>query len=390
MRSRVLVWTAVLALAMSLAGCGGSAKVGLSRVTSAANRAGGESTLAPTVPANGTTLFGVHLDWTNDSPVAFTARSGISPSQYGDFISAQPSASDFAGLAAKVKLAAAAHANIFLSIEPFTGLAAVTPGSVAPLVKAIASYNKLGVWFYLRFAHEMNGGWYPWGQQPTEYVRAFRVVATAIHTNAAGNLMVWSPNYGGGYPFSDGAYNAKAGSADFTAMDTNHDGVLNMADDPYLPFYPGDSYVDWVGLTLYYFGATYPYGANIVPDNRFEAQINGTYNGVAGDERALPNFYQEFAVGHKKPMAISETAALYNTSVPSGASEASIKKAWISQVFNPADATRYPELKMINWFEFRKPEAEDHGIVDWRATFNAASLAQLKTDLATKRFTAAK
>jgi soluble lytic murein transglycosylase-like protein len=67
--------------------------------------------------------------------------------------------------------------------------------------------------------------------------------------------MLWAPNYGGGYPFASGQYNALPGTSDFALLDTNHDGVLNMSDDPYLPYYPGDDAVDWVGMSLYHWGS---------------------------------------------------------------------------------------------------------------------------------------
>jgi len=104
------------------------------------------------------------------------------------------------------------------------------------------------VYFYVRFGQEMNGSWYSWGQQPAAYIAAFRTIADTVHHYAPGNAMVWSPNYGGGYPFKAGPYLARKGTADFRALDTNHDGALAMADDMYRPYYPGDRYVDWVGL----------------------------------------------------------------------------------------------------------------------------------------------
>lgn len=66
---------------------------------------------------------------------------------------------------------------------------------------------------------------------------------------APGNPVVWSPDYGGGYPYPGGRYNTEPGTADFAALDTNRDGALTMSDDVYAPFYPGDAYVDWVGLS---------------------------------------------------------------------------------------------------------------------------------------------
>ena len=49
-------------------------------------------------------------------------------------------------------------------------------------------------------------------------------------------------------------YSPARGTANYNAMDTNKDGLVNMHDDPFTPFWPGDEYVDWVGLSLEYFG----------------------------------------------------------------------------------------------------------------------------------------
>jgi beta-mannanase len=45
-------------------------------------------------------------------------------------------------------------------------------------------------------------------------------------------------------------------------MDTNKDGGVTIADDPYAPYYPGDSWVDFVGMSNFHFGNTYPWGKN--------------------------------------------------------------------------------------------------------------------------------
>ena len=40
--------------------------------------------------------------------------------------------------------------------------------------------------------------------------------------------------------------------ANYVAMDTNGDGVVDNLDDPYEPYYPGDTSVDWVGMSVRY------------------------------------------------------------------------------------------------------------------------------------------
>jgi hypothetical protein len=213
----------------------------------------------------------------------------------------------------------------------------------------------------------MNGSWYPWSQQPAAYIAAFRRVAGAVHRSAPATAMVWAPNYGGGYPFTDGRYAAVPGTPDFRTLDTNGDGVLTMADDPYAPYYPGDDAVDWVGMSLYHWGGSYPWGANATPEpGKFAAMLTGEYRGTIGDETAVPDFYDTYANLHHKPVAITETAAFFSPGRPGD--EAAIKEAWWRQVFDPSIRTRFPRLDMMNWFEWDKYETEVKAEVDWTVT----------------------
>ena len=64
--------------------------------------------------------------------------------------------------------------------------------------------------------------------------------------------MVWAPNTGLGYPYGSSFANLGTTAADRLLLDTNRDNVLSELDDPYLPYYPGDDFVDWVGLSSYW------------------------------------------------------------------------------------------------------------------------------------------
>ena len=83
----------------------------------------------------------------------------------------------------------------------------------------------------LRFAHEMNGDWYPWseknsGNRPGDYVKAWRHVHDLFSAVGATNVIwLWSPNVLRGAPGVDLA-----------------------------SLYPGDQYVDWMGVDAYGFG----------------------------------------------------------------------------------------------------------------------------------------
>jgi PA14 domain/Glycosyl hydrolase family 26 len=70
---------------------------------------------------------------------------------------------------------------------------------------------------FIRFAHEMNGNWYPWCQQPAAYKSAFQRVYTRVKAIASNAELVWCPNI----------------------------------DFPITEYYPGSGYVDWLALDGY-------------------------------------------------------------------------------------------------------------------------------------------
>ncbi|MDQ0754301.1 hypothetical protein QFZ61_000288 [Arthrobacter sp. B3I4] len=323
---------------------------------------------ADLVPASGI-LSGVNLDWEHERLDQFSENLGHRPAVAVSFVPFPLTATDHANLDGAVAQVRHNGGILLLTLEPHQGLKAVTADTADEFAATLAKYNNAGIPVIVRFAHEMNGSWYEWGQQPAAYKTAFHTIANAIHHKAPGSATMWAPNYGGGYPFTGGHFAAAPGSGDFTALDTNQDGALTMADDSYAPYYPGDDAVDWVGMSLYHWGNTYPWGANVRPeDGKFLQQLTGTYNGAGGNDLDVPDFYTEYGAGRGKPVAIPETAALYATSAAeTGANELDLKSAWWKQLFDPAIPQRYPQLKMINWFEWNKTETEVKGTVDWRA-----------------------
>jgi hypothetical protein len=185
--------------------------------------------------------------------------------------------------------------------------------------------------------------------------------------------MLWAPNQGAGYPYAGGRYEAKPGSPAARLLDTDGDGVLDAGDDPYAPYWPGDDYVDWVGMSLYHWGTAYPWGENEVPAaGTFAGMITGSPPG-GGDQ--APDFYAGYAERYDKPLAIVESAAFYRPR-GGGAKEATIKSTWLAELFSAEGRSRFPLLRLINWFEWRKHEAEVDAIVDWRITADAGLRAR--------------
>jgi hypothetical protein len=323
----------------------------------------------------------VSIDWSHDTLPAYARRLGHEPAMAVTFAGMPMSQEDEVNVAAAVQQAKQVHSGLLLTLEPHAGLDSVTAASAHTLAEHLKQYNDAGVPVIVRFAHEMNGSWYRWGQQPQRYIAAFRTVATAVHTSAPGSAMMWAPSYGGGYPFSGGAYAARPRSQDAEALDTDRNGELDAADDSYRPYYPGDGYVDWVGISLYHWGTAYPWGENEVPaPGKFVAELTGRFHGPGADERIVPDFYGIYGTRHRKPVAISETAALYAPG-GAGAGEKAVKQGWWRQVLAPDLLERFPQLKLIDWFEWDKDEQEIGGRVDWTATRAPSIRAAFRHDL---------
>lgn len=123
-----------------------------------------------------------------------------------------------------------------------------------------------GVRFFVRFASEMNEESCPWHTSDTKlYIEKFRIVADIFHKYApSAAAVVWSPNF---YPSNN---------------------ITN--------YYPGDEYVDYVGISSYmnHQPETDPLGQN-VDRNRWSAQLD-----------TICGLY-----AYKKPIIVSEGGASY-------------------------------------------------------------------------------
>lgn len=239
-------------------------------------------------PASGI-LSGVNLDWEQETLQEYSDGLGRRPAVVVSFTQFPFTAADETNLEAAYQQVRADGGILLLTLEPRKGLAAVTQAVTDKLAGTLDRFNKAGVPVIVRFAHEMNGSWYEWGQQPAEYKAAFRRVAGSVHRLAPGSATMWAPNYGGGYPFTGGAHQAVAGTGAYTALDTDRNGEVTGADDPYAPYYPGDDAVDWVGMSLYHWGNTHPWGANVVPEpGKFLQQLTGPTTAPAATTSPSP------------------------------------------------------------------------------------------------------
>jgi hypothetical protein len=208
---------------------------------------------------------------------------------------------------------------------PSTNLDAILSGRFDALIRARAVASKaFGRRYFLRFAHEMNGNWYPWdgshnGNSPQRYVAAWRRIHGIFQSVGATNVVwVWSPHWS------------------------------SFPTDPWNDFrnyYPGNGYVDWVAIDGYNHGSIGRW--QWTPFKRIFKTVYGAYAGV-------------------KPIMIAETG-----SVEQGGSKA----RWIRNArWNMK--LRLPGIKAFIWFH--KVASYEGYTFDWRVNSSRSALRKFR------------
>lgn len=318
-----------LALAAALTACGSSALYGVP----GAERPTSTPTLVPgsrpydvsglRYPAGGKFL-GVQAPGAPDSlgPVhSFAASAGARPNLIGQYMSWNNPLDTQA-----VTSAWSYGALYYMVWEPYhTTVAAIADGrSNGYITRFAQEIRALNLPVAISFGHEFNGFWYPWGTTGTtaaQFVAAWRLIHRLFAAAHATNVIwVWNPNIISGEP-----------RLDLSA------------------YYPGDAYVDWVGVTGY-FGAEGPH----------------TFEGVYGPTM------QEIRGFTNKPFFIAET------SVQTGPNAAAAAQNLITGVRQRSDVLGFV------WFDY------DKAGVDWRLESRPPVQAPITAGLAGVRLVDAK
>lgn len=340
-------------------------------------------------PADGP-YVGPMLDWDRDSADDYADRLGRSPSVYAQKVRYPLEADDRRFLRQFADQAAGHGAVAQLTLEPRVPLDVLTAGDARAVGEEIEDlHDRLGTVFVVRFAPEMNGSWTAWGQQPTAYREAFRTAARGIADRTDAAEMAWVPAYGAGYPFGE-SFGSIPGSAQRpeAQLDTDDDGEVDEADDPYGPYWPGADVVDRVGLVMFRFGREQPFGTDSVPaHDELRERLEERYG--YDDDEDRESFYDRYARDGRS-MSLETAAAWYDRG---DVGELAVKSAWWQQVFSPEVRAGYPDLDLVTWLEQRRREDEADGReADWRATSRpelaesfAASLASGATTGAVTR-----
>jgi hypothetical protein len=196
----------------------------------------------------------------------------------------------------------------------------IVNGSQDALIRARAkAVSAYGNPMFLRWGAEMNGNWYVWsgsavGNNPSVYVAAWRHIhdifaAVGVH-NAA---WVWAPN-----------------------AESHPGGISTTSWNSWRNYYPGDAYVDWVGIDGYNWGS------------RDSWQSFGQIFGPV---------YADYAA--RKPIMIAESG-----SVEVGGNKA----AWLADAAGWIKA--HPGIAAVVWFDTNQSASG----LDWRADSSASAL----------------
>lgn len=278
--------------------------------------------------------------------------------------------------------AAINRGHVLFILEPYVSVESISQAEITTMTDIIYRYQMRGARVSVAIMPEMNTPFRLWGMRPTQYIPNYRRIATAIRQQTCRTALVWAPALGFRYPFTgEGPYSctnrrctvpASSGCscADFKELDTVGDGSLNLMDNMYSPFYPGDEYVDLVGTYANYVNREkWDRGGNEIPPANFFYE---TLTGAFKSQHA--NLYQ-FAVDHDKSFMVLETAAWFNLErVNDGETELDIKRQWWEQVFAVGQPSvtsvkvdiskALPRLKVVHWLDVarREPLFRNHNV----------------------------
>lgn len=195
----------------------------------------------------------------------------------------------------------------------------------------------------IRFAHEMNGTWYPWAEQangnlPGQYVTAWKHVVDIFDAKGLTNVdWVWAPNV----PDS---------------------GLL-----AYGGLYPGSAYVDHTALDGFNFGTTNTSGS-------------WTSHWTRPWDLFIPGLEALKAVAPDKRVYVAETASVSTEG-------ADTQAVWVADMVyflnHYGDDPTHVKVDGFVWFDFIKQETitGQAGITDWRVDSTSASIAAMKDAL---------
>ncbi len=169
----------------------------------------------------------------------------------------------------------------------------------------------------LRFGHEFNGKWYPWGNDPENFKAAWRYVYNYFEKAGVNQYIEWV----------------------WCANNVDVDDVRDITQ-----YYPGDAYVDWTSLDGYNWGSNFSFSRWKSFDETFSAPYN----------KLIDNY-------PTKPIILAEVASTEPTDLPrpswgqdgNDSDRGESKEAWVNNMFTRIEEA-YPAIRAVSWFNINK------------------------------------
>ena len=178
-------------------------------------------------------------------------------------------------------------------------LSAVVPGAeLDNWARALASVERP---VFLRWGSEMNGNWVPWGGKPALYKEKWRLVHDTMARLAPNVVMVWCPNATPALTIDD--------------------------------YYPGDNYVDWVGVNFY-----------VVTIHDGDKRVSARHENPAD---LFKHVYAKYSA--RKPIMICETGVTHKAQ-GANSTELDFAVARVGQLYGCLPRL-YPRVKAICYYD---------------------------------------
>jgi beta-mannanase len=218
-----------------------------------------------------------------------------------------------------------ASARPMITVEPWDAQTKefldISDEYISSLASAIESVTGQ---VYIRYAHEMNSNWYPWAGNPKRYLEDYKNFHDRLNAALPKSNIQW-------------------------VFSVNNENVPNSNRNSAINYYPGDEYVDFIGIDGYFKAPSRSYkfyhkvAKFLLRQNLFEYLF-------ASQMESLK------ILG--KPFLITETAI---------AAKPDFKSESIKDFFESID----PSISAIIWFDIDKE-------ADWRAASDIESLESFK------------
>ncbi len=186
-----------------------------------------------------------------------------------------------------------------IAFEPNQGLDEVVDNDyIRTFAKELGKYEKP---IFLRWASEMNGNWAAYSKNSVAYIEKWRLIHDIMQEEAPNVAMVWT--------------------------------VFTNPQSTILKFYPGDDYVDWVGVNVY----------NVLFHN-------GDFNLPCEQEdpiELMAYVYNQFS--YRKPIQISEFG-VSNYTIVTDQHYDEFATAKLERLYSSL-ATLYPRVKSVYYFD---------------------------------------